>query len=106
MDVRAELDAAIQRAIDRDHFGKPTARKGGRNPKWPYVPVVRRTTGGKGGGGYDQQLKGKASAPRPEAVDCARHKIELSYRALRSQLLKVGNRPLREQHGLPRELDL
>lgn len=43
-------------------FGKPSARKSGRNPKWPYVPVIVSPTG------RTTQIRMRAFATRAEAV--------------------------------------
>lgn len=94
---------AIAAAAAAD-FGQPSAAKRGRNPKWPYVPVIQHTTGGKSGAGYTKQVLGKAFATRDEAVDHAAKVIAHQRVVLARHLAERGHRALREYHGLDREL--
>lgn len=79
-------------------LGSPTAAKRGRNPRWPYVPVLTLA------GGRTQQLRGLAYATREEAVGRAEREIAAMRASLARRLLVPRHRALREQFGLPREL--
>lgn len=93
-------------SILRDYpFGRASAAKRGRNPKFPWVPVIdygkqktsihaTRTS----------QIRGRAYRTREEAVDCAQTAINNATAHLRSKFLDPRYRALREQYGLPREL--
>ena len=90
----------FEQAADAADFGTPSARKAGRNPRFPYVPVVkvsplRPTT---------RQIKGYAYATRNEALAHAERHIANARRTLARQLADPRYRALREQHGLPREI--
>lgn len=74
-----------------------SARKGGRDPRWPWVPVIRR-------GDHTAQVKGMAFATRDEAVDYAQLVLDAEAASLARKLADPRYRALREQHGLPREL--
>lgn len=87
----------IADAVAATDFGAPTARKTGRNPAWPYVPVVLH-------GDRQEQILGKAFATRPEAVAHATKVISHRRTVLARQLADLRYRALREAHGLPREL--
>lgn len=87
----------IAAAVARADFGTPSARKRGRNPKWPYVPIIER-------GDRQRQILVRAFATRDEAVEHAASCIEQNKAQLAKQLGERRFRALREQHGLPREL--
>lgn len=91
--------AAAAEAAD---FGQPAARKTGRDPRWPYVPVI---VGGIAGQAHQtKQLLGRAFVTRGEAVaDAAGHVARLRADLAR-RLALPQYRALREQHGLPRDL--
>jgi hypothetical protein len=89
-------------------FGTPTAHKRGRNPEWPYVPVILSNTTAPGGGpgsGQASQIKGVAYATRDDAVAAAARCIEARRASLVRKLGERRNRALREQYGLPEELE-
>lgn len=82
-----------------------SAAKRGRNPAYPYVPVLdygpqatgvttRRTT----------QVLRRAFATRDEALAYAARMIDANITSLAAKLADRGQRALREFHGLPREL--
>lgn len=84
-------------------FGTATARKSGRNPKYPYVPIIRlaspleslhQTT----------QIRGLAYATRQEAVDRAQRAINSHKAAHERKLVIPRLRTNREHWGFPREL--
>jgi hypothetical protein len=78
-------------------FGTPTARKTGRNPRWPYVPVLIVN-------GRQQQILGYAYATRDGAIASAVDHIVYARADLAVKLADPRYRALREQYGLPREI--
>jgi len=82
--------------------GRPAARKLGRNPRFPYVPVLV----GSPGGGLDgvEQILGLAFATREEAVWAAERTVGQRRAALARHLAEPRHRAAREHYGLPREL--
>lgn len=90
----------IATAVEAAAFPTPTARKAGRDPRWPYVPVLVLP----GGRGVSQQILGKAFATRTEAVEYAAAVVEADRVSLAKQLADPRMRALREQHGLPRDI--
>lgn len=104
----ATLDAAIADAVAAaraaGHFGRPTARKSGRDPRWPYVPVIDETHLTDNHQTSTRQLLGVAYATRDEAVAAADRHIEALYSSLAARLAVPRHRALREQHGLPTEI--
>jgi hypothetical protein len=85
-------------------FGTPSARKTGRDPRWPYVPVIVHEGTPKCPKGFTQQILGLAFETRVEAVDAASVHIEGLRVDLEAMLAEPRHRALREQYGLPREL--
>jgi hypothetical protein len=75
---------------------KATAVKRGRNPRWPYVPVVVHAR-------HTEQIRGKAFATRDEAVSYAAAVIAHREADLIERMKEPRHRALREQHGLPRD---
>ncbi len=86
-------------------LGSPSARKGGRDPRWPYVPVIVYAGTPESPKGYTGQVRGLAYATRDEAVDAAERSIVATRASLARKLADPRHRALREQYGLPRELD-
>lgn len=92
----------IAAAVDAAGWPKASAAKRGRNPRWPYVPILdygvlrplSPTT----------QIKRRAFATRPEAVADAQAWIDRARARLAADLARPNLRALREYHGLPREL--
>lgn len=82
------------------NLGVASARKSGRNPKYPHVPVVRHTEGGVRGDGYDEQILGRAYMTRAEAVAHAQAVINQRRSDLGGKLLNPRYRALRAQHGV------
>lgn len=97
-----QLAAAIEAAVAAADLGRPNARKAGRNPAWPYVPVILRTD--HAGATRSTQLIGLAYATRAEAVAVAAAHIDRARAALARDLADPRYRALRQQHGLPREV--
>lgn len=98
------LDDAITRVVATVDFGTPSAAKRGRNPKFPYVPIVKHTEGGPSGNGWTHQLLGLAYVTREEAVERAQKHIDAARASLARQLTEPRMRALRESYGLPREI--
>lgn len=96
----AERIAAAVAAAD---FGTPTARKAGRDSRWPYVPIIDH--GESRPLSPTTQLRGLAYATRGEAVAAAERHVARARAQLAEHLGERRYRALREQHGLPRELD-
>ena len=96
------VDSRIAEATASADFGTPSARKTGRNPKYPYVPVIT-DLGHHSDGSGQQQIKGLAYATREEAVEAATRHIARERQTLAERLAEPRHRALREQHGLPRE---
>lgn len=87
----------IEDAIQDYDFGTPNALKRGRNPRWPYVPIVIRC-------GHQHQLPCLAFATREEAIACAADHVARFRIGLKDQLATPRYRALRRQFGLPEEL--
>lgn len=92
---------AIQEAAAAADFGVASARKRGRNPEFPYVPVIEHQNGQR----TANPVKGLAFATRAEAVAQAQRQIDAQRAALATKLGERRYRALREQYGLPRELE-
>lgn len=95
----------IARAIDAksETFGKPGARKSGRNPRWPYVPIITHTN--DVGRESTQQIPGLAYETREAATARAEQEIAAYRERIARQLGEKRFRALREQFGLPRETE-
>ena len=96
------LTSDIERVVAEADFGEASARKSGRNPQWPYVPVIRWTD--DTGRTHDRQVLIRAYATRDEAVEAARRNIEAQRADLASKLADPRYRALRERYGLPKEI--
>ncbi|MPZ58418.1 MAG: hypothetical protein GEU91_18385 [Rhizobiales bacterium] len=101
----ASLTEQVDSILRQYPFGRASAAKRGRNPNWPWVPIIdygkqkvsvhaTRTA----------QIRNRAYRTREEACACARQCIDEATAHLRSHLLDPRYRALREQYGLPREL--
>jgi len=99
-----DIEQAVAAKSATGYFGEATARKGGRNPRWPYVPVVAYTNP-ETGLRTTKQIKGLAYATRAEAVDSAARTIAAEQARVTAQLGQRAYRALRESYGLPRELE-
>ena len=89
-----DLIAATVAKLD---LGKPTAAKRGRNPAFPYVPVIQYAT-------RTHQVPALALKTREEAVEAAAAAIEYQRKVLAARLAEPRHRSLRRQHGLPEEV--
>ncbi len=96
------MNDLIAAAVAAADFGTPSARKAGRNPRWPYQPVV--VTTGIDGGTRTTIIPKRAFATREEAVAFAARHIDAGRDSLARSLADPSCRALREQHGLPRDL--
>lgn len=88
----------IEDAVAAAEWGKPSAAKRGRNPAFPYVPVVvypARTA---------NLAQGRAYSTREEAVAFCQKHIEHCKQITIARLAEPRNRALREQYGLPRDI--
>lgn len=85
-------------------FGSASARKTGRNPAWPYVPVVLEPAD-DAGRTFQRQIRARAFATRAEAVAYAERHIAQRRRDLEAKLADPRYRALRSFHGLPAEMD-
>lgn len=92
-------------AVAAANFGRPTAAKRGRNPRYPWVPIIDY---GAQDTGVDctrtYQVPARAFATRDEAVAYAERYVDANRARLEHDLRHPRMRALREQHGLPREL--
>lgn len=90
---------ACERAYAHQHA---SAQKRGRNPQWPYVPVIIHDL--PQGGTRQEQILKTAFATRDEAVQWAKHNIDARKAELAALLVSPRHRAVREQHGFPRDL--
>lgn len=98
-----ELRPQVEQIVTDLDLGRPTARRRGRNHRFPWVPVVAYSD--STGAPRTRQVLARAFATREEAVADAERHIEQVRRRLLADLLRPNKRALREWHGLPRELD-
>lgn len=78
-------------------MGAPSARKSGRDSRWPYVPVVLYTGELRP---REEQILGRAFATRSEAEGYAARTIDRRRLHLLRQLEQPRYRALRAQHGV------
>lgn len=101
--------ATVSEAIERwrAEAGTPDAAKRGRNPVFPYVPIINHTETLKGGATRNrtEQVRGFAYITRDEAVQKAQAVIDGRVEYFKRKIDERGARALREQYGLPRELE-
>jgi hypothetical protein len=107
--TRLEFEAAVDDVMARrdaeEGFGVARARKRGRNPQWPYVPVIfTRTAAGRPDVGFESQILGNAYETRELALACAERHIATARHGFRYRLLQSNYRALRGQWGLPQEM--
>lgn len=103
--VSADLAAEIARVVAADDLGQPVARKRGRSAQYPYVPLIIRPGGKRDGGTYEQQIRGLSYATADEARAVAERLINAERDDLRRKLAMPNMRVLRQQYGLPRDID-
>jgi hypothetical protein len=78
-----------------------SARKTGRNPAWPYVPVYKSPDPYVGGHFHETQIRARAFATRDEAVRFAECHIERLREGMRQSLADPRSRAHRAQWGVP-----
>lgn len=91
---------AIATAIASKSWGIATSVKRGRNPAFPYVPVIDHSDEGIHRT-RTEQILGKAFVTRSEAVEYAASVIEARKALLAKSLAEPRMRALRKAHGLP-----
>jgi hypothetical protein len=101
--VDPELAARIVDVALTTDFGVATARKTGRDRRWPYVPVIRTTDADTSRTHVSQILK-RAYETREEAIAYGEQRILAARENLAYRLAGYRYRSLRGQYGLPREL--
>ncbi len=93
----------VEDAVADCYYGyRATAAKRGRNPRWPYVPIVMRPKTGIGRPDLfsTEQLPGKAFEHRADAVGYAQKTIDFWTDRFRRQLQDPRMRALRDQWGV------
>ncbi|MBO2461626.1 hypothetical protein [Actinomadura violacea] len=90
--------------MNEPDFGTAKAAKRGRNPRWPYVPVIDYGPQTGVHATRTEQIKGRAYDNRADAVACAQRVINARAALHETKLATPRLRALREQHGFPREL--
>lgn len=98
------IEQQIEEIVAATTLGTPSARKTGRHPEWPYVPVYIAEVPGANGRTTQHQILGLAYATRTEAFEAAERHIESWKRDLARKLADPAYRALRQQYGLPREI--
>lgn len=97
----ASLATDIARiAADLD-LGTATARKTGRDARWPYVPVIAHSDSPRG---HVTQIRGLAYATRTEAIEAGQAHLDALRAKIAVDLTRPSHRALRQHHGLPREV--
>jgi hypothetical protein len=84
---------------------KASAAKRGRNPKFPYVPII--DYGPQAQGVHrtrTEQIKNRAFETREEAVGYAERFLLHRAELLAAKLADPRHRALRKAHGLPEEI--
>lgn len=98
MDLQAQA-TAIAEAFP---IGTPSAVKRGRDPKWPYVALLTNYLGHDGAS--HNPMGRRAYATRQEAVAAAETYVAAFRADFKTKILDPGQRALREQYGLPRDI--
>lgn len=99
-----QLQDQIDQIVAQADLGSPDAAARGRNPRWPYVPIVRHSDGTGPRARQTEQIVLRAFATRAEAVEDAARVIALRRASLARQLADPRHRAVREQYGLPRDI--
>lgn len=97
---------AVTEVVAGTDFGKASARKSGRDPRWPFVPIIDWSERLEREGGFQrtEQVLGLAYETRAEAVAAAQAMIDKRRAAMDADLRDPRKWALREWHGLPRDL--
>lgn len=88
-----------EEAVAAVDFGKASAAKRGRNPRYPFVPIVKKTDR-ETGAETTEQIRARAFATREEAVDYAAKTIAVRRDHLLARLRLPNFRALRAMHGV------
>ncbi len=91
----------ITRILATERWGQPSAAKRGRNPAFPYVPVIDH--GEQETGVHrtrTEQLLDRAFATREQAIEYAARVIEARKQQLTRKLADPRYRVLRRQYGM------
>lgn len=104
-----ELKSKVEAVLDQRHGGYvASAAKRGRNPQYPYVPLVKTTDNswrGAFGGKTSNPCKGFAYATRDEAVAKAQECLDVRRAAERDLFLDPRRgRAMRRYYGLPENI--
>ena len=93
--------AQIEQIVAREKFGAASAAKRGRNPSFPYVPVIDHGFQARGvHRTRTEQIIGLAYATREEAVAYAAKVIDARRETLRQKLSLPNYRALRAKYGI------
>jgi hypothetical protein len=96
------MSRSIEEAVEAAYSGeRGSARKTGRNPKWPYVPVIECGVADVTGYRKWRQVMGIACATREEAVARAERRLEAERSGLADRLANPRNRSLRRFYDVP-----
>jgi hypothetical protein len=103
--LAVDFAAQVKEIVNKTDLGKASAAKRGRNPKYPYVPIIDygEQTQGRHKTRTDQ-IEGKAYITRDEAIEYAQKIIDARREKLHKDLMAPNMRALRQQYGLPREI--
>lgn len=93
----AHNETTAAQAAANANLGRPTARKSGRDARWPYVPVVVISDDVRD---IECQVRGLAYATRSEAIDAAEKHIARERAELERKLSLPNYRALRAQYGV------
>ena len=100
-----QLMQAIEKLVAEQKFGRANAVKRGRNPKYPWVPII--DYGEQTQGVHTtrtEQIRKLAFAEREDAVNAAQKVIDARRDKFRHDLLEPRMRALRQQYNLPRDI--
>lgn len=92
------IDEAVQECF-AGHVA--AARKAGRNPRYPYVPIIKTPDTFVPGKLREAQIRGRAHATRDAALACAENQIDRFRKNMREKLSDPTYRVYREQWGVP-----
>lgn len=98
MNILDRIDAIV---ADLD-LGTASAAKRGRNPAYPYVPLIKYTN--RLWDRTENPTRHVAYATRDEAVARAQWSIDATREMIREKLKQPRYRAMRKQYGLPEEI--
>lgn len=100
MTVSEQIDSLM----DNMNLGTASAAKRGRNPTYPYVPVIKRTSDDGIRDTTQNPTRRVAYATREEAVAEAQRHIDAVRESMRIKLKQPGTRAWRKSFGLPENI--